>query len=328
MLGSIATLLSTTSSNSAYPGDIAFLRLLGWLMREEPADVPAALRDALDHQRVREHRLVGLAFATGLDEFRDDFIRIALSAELWKKALAEVLHAFDAAGIDACRLKGCAYFLEVYEDPAHRSMSDLDILVRPEAFDEACKVLEQLGYATRTSKDFAHAPTHHALTFDRGHLTVDLHRNMMQQGRSQIDIDGIWERANLADHRPAPLDEIALHIGHVVRSELMVPLATFVDLARLMRQSNCGRQAILAHCDAFRFGRGARLVLAMHDLLREGRAGRAGPYPLPSVIELVHGQAFPRLRTLLIKTILVQGPRELVGLARTTLLERSRRWQS
>lgn len=327
MLDSIAMRLPTTYSHSASASDAALLQLLGWFMREESTEMPTELSEALNPQRVREHRLAGLAYTSGLGEFRDDFIRVALSAELWKKALEEVLRAFDAAGIDSCRLKGCAYFLEVYKDPAHRSMSDLDILVRPEAFDEAGKILRQLGYVTRTSKDFAHAPTHHALTFDRGHLTVDLHRNMMQQGRSQIDIEGIWERANLADHRPAPLDEIALHIGHVVRSEFMVPLATFVDLALLMRQSNCGRQAILAHCDAFRFGRGARLVLAMHDLLREGRHGRVGPYPLPSAIEILRARAFPRLRTLLIKAILVQGPRELVGLARTTLLERSRRWQ-
>ncbi len=311
-----------------FSSDVALLRLLGWIMRAEPGNVPTEIRDALAFQQVRDHRLVGLAHDRGLGEFRDDFIRAALSAELWRQGLGEVLEAFDARGIDVCRLKGCAYFLDVYNDPGHRLMGDLDILVRPEAFAHARSVLRELGYMPRTTKDYAYAPTHHALTFDRGPLTVDLHRNMMQHGRSQIDLDGIWQRADLANHRPAPLDEIALHLGHVIRSELMVPLATFVDLALLLRQSGCTRAALLARCDAFRIGRGARVVLAMHDLLMHGGTGRVGPYPLPSTLELARGAELPRLRTILAKAYLVEGPKELLGLARTTLLERGRSWQS
>jgi hypothetical protein len=309
-------------------GDVALLRLLGWFMRGESGVVPSEIRTTLDARRLREHRLLGLAYSAGLDEFRDEFIRAALSAELWKQGLGEVLTAFRKAGIRACRLKGCAYFTDVYDDPAHRSMGDLDILVPPESFEDASQVLRDLGYATRTTKDYVYAPTHHALTFDRGPLTVDLHRHMMQAGRSSIDIEGIWQRADLEANRPAPLDEIALHISHMVRSELQVPLATFVDLALLLRQCRYSRAEVLAHCEGFRIGRGARAVLAMHDLLREGEGGRVLPYPMPSALELVQSSVFPRIRTLLIKAYLVQGPREFVGLARTTLLERSRRWQS
>lgn len=309
-------------------GDVALLRLLGWFMRGESGVVPIEIRDTLDAGRLQEHRLLGLAYSAGLSEFRDDFIRVALSAELWKQGLSEVLSAFSEAGIHACRLKGCAYFTDVYDDPAHRSMGDLDILVPPDSFERATQVLRDLGYATRTTKDFVYAPTHHALTFDRGSLTVDLHRHMMQAGRSRIDIEGIWNRADLAANRPAPLDELALHISHMVRSELQVPLAAFIDLALLLRQCRYNRAEVVAHCDAFRIGRGARAVLAMHDSLREGKSGRVLPYPMPSSLELVRSEAFPRLRTILIKAYLVQGPRELIGLARTTLLERSRRWQS
>ncbi len=206
-------------------------------------------------------------------------------------------------------------------------MGDLDILVRPQDFERASAVLGELGYAARTVKDFVYAPTHHALTFDREPLTVDLHRNMMQAGRSAIDIEGIWNRADLRRHRPAPLDEIALHIAHLVRSELMVPLASYIDLSLLMRQAGLPRVQILRRCEEFRLARGARTVLALHDVLQHEREVRGTPYPLPSTLELVRGRDLMRLRTLMAKAFLVEGPRELLGLARTTLHERTRRWQ-
>ncbi len=289
--------------------------------------MPLLPGETLDPKRVRQHRLASLAHQLGLPGYRDDFVHAALAAELWKQGLHEVLHAFDSAEIPTCRLKGSAYFLVLYNDPAERLMGDLDLLVPPERFGEATNILCRLGFAARTNKDFVFAPSHHALTFDRGPLTVDLHRNMMQERRSSIDLVGIWQRADLSNHRPHALDEIVLHICHMIRSELMVPLATFVDLALLLRQPGIKRSDVLARCDSFRVGRGARVVLAMHDLLATGKGGRAVPYPLPSADELVCMPQLPRLRQLLSKVLLVDGPRELAGLAVTTFGERVRRWR-
>ena len=307
--------------------DTALLPLLGWIMRGDVGDIPPEMCRTLDRELVKKHRLASLAHDLGIAGYRDDFIHNALASELWKQLLEEVLAAFDAAGIAACRLKGCAYFLDLYKDIAHRQMGDLDILVRREQFDDASAVLRGLGFATRTTKDFVFAPSHHALTFDRGKGTVDLHRNMMQEGRSRIDLAGIWQRAHLEDHRLDDVDEIVLHICHIVRSELMVPLISFVDLALLLKRSTASRATILGRCDEFRVGRGARIVLATHDLLARGQGGRGAPYPLPSAEELVHTHHLSRPRQLLAKARLIEGPRELAGLALTTLRERTRHWQ-
>ncbi len=309
----------------ARPGDQALLEFVGWLLREDQKALPSSVQVELSIVRMREHRLASLAYRIDADRFRDDFIRDALAADLWKQGLDEVLEAFDRSGIQACRLKGCAYFLELYADPAERPMGDLDILVRPEQFSDAKKVLEDLGFTTRGDKNFTLAPSHHAVTLDRHPITVDLHRNMMQEGRSRINLAGIWDRADTGNHRPEALDEIVLHICHVIRSELMVPLVTFVDLSLLLRNGP-KRDAVLARCDAFRVGRGARIVLATLDLLSVGQGGRSAPYPFPSAEELVHLPQLPRVRQLLVKALLVEGPRELTALARTTLGERIRRW--
>jgi len=309
-----------TSSQSA------LLSLLGTLMRQDSEGLDTSTAAQLDPEEVKKHRLAALAHQRGLEGYRDDFIRYALASEFWIRALGEVLSVFDAAGIDACRLKGCAYFVDLYEDPAERPMGDLDILVRPEQFDEARRALETLGFSTRPDKEFVFAPSHHALTFDRHPITVDLHRSMMQQGRSQIDIEGIWSRADTHDHRPAPLDEIVLHLCHIIRSELMVPLVSFVDLALLLRRGEFPRSVILARCDEFRVGRGARVVFALYDQLKRGNAGQPVPYPLPGIGDLVRTRPLNRARQLVVKAMLVDGLREVAGLALTTLRERSRRW--
>ncbi|MCP4448052.1 MAG: nucleotidyltransferase family protein [Myxococcales bacterium] len=303
------------------------LQFLGWILRGESGDVPNEVGSALPAKRVRAHRLAPLAHSAGLAGYRDDFIHAALAAELWKQGLAQVLTAFDDAGIDACRLKGCAYFDSLYKDPAHRLMGDMDILVRPESFDTAGHVLKQLGFVPRTTKEFAYAPSHHALTFDRASLTVDLHRHIMQAGRSKIDIQGIWRRADLTNHRPAVADEIVLHLAHMIRSELMIPLASFVDLTMLLRQGGIERGALMEQCRSARIGRGARIVFAMLDVLTRGCGGRAYPYPVPSAEELASEIHLLRYRQLLVKALLVEGPRELAGLALTTARERTRRWR-
>ena len=309
----------------AQPGDQALLAFVGWLLREDSLELPLSVQLDLSIARMREHRLASLAHRMDADRFREDFIHDALAAELWKQGLREVLEAFDRRGIEACRLKGCAYFLDLYADPAERPMGDLDILIPTEQFLDAKKTLEELGFATRGDKNFTLAPSHHAITLDRHPITVDLHRNMMQEGRSQIDLAGIWARADTDNHRPEALDEIVLHICHMIRSELMVPLVTFVDLGLLLRDGP-KRAAVLARCDAFHVGRGARIVLATLDLLAVGQGGRSAPYPFPSTEELVHLPQLPRVRQLLVKALLVEGPRELTALARTTLSERIRRW--
>jgi hypothetical protein len=59
---------------------------------------------------------------------------------------AEVLDAFDRAGVDALLLKGQALGLLLYAPGEHRGYSDVDLLVAPHQFDAAGEVLVRLGY--------------------------------------------------------------------------------------------------------------------------------------------------------------------------------------
>lgn len=306
----------------------ALAQLVKSLLQESPTPLPEACVAALDDMQVRRLRLAPLAFRLGAARYKRDFIRSALVAEKQGQMLKHVLETLTSANVDVCRLKGCAYVGDVYSDPAERPMGDMDLLVRARDMLRAIDVLTGIGFSARASKPFVFADTHHAVTLDGHGYSVDLHRNITQARRTRIDLPAVWKRADLGRHRLERYDELAFHLAHMMRSELLVPMSAYIDLAKLLRRIGDDRAGVLRRCDAFRLGRGARAALAMMDALAAGRLGfRAGPYPMPSAGELLVGAPLSRLRQVAIKSILVDGPRELFGLVYVTLSERGLRWR-
>ena len=66
-------------------------------------------------------------------------------------ATAEVLAAFEAAGVDSLLLKGPALTALLYRTGEHRSYADTDLLVAPGKLDAAEKALATLGYTNASS---------------------------------------------------------------------------------------------------------------------------------------------------------------------------------
>ena len=62
-------------------------------------------------------------------------------------ATGEVIRSLGAAGIEAILAKGPAMTHHLYRDaPGRRNYGDIDLLVAPRLFDEACQVLASLGF--------------------------------------------------------------------------------------------------------------------------------------------------------------------------------------
>lgn len=306
----------------------ALAGLVKSLLQESPEPLPESCAAALDDKQVRRLRLAPLAYRLGVPRFKFDFIQSALVGEKQGQMLAQVIESLRNAGIDVCRLKGCAYVGDIYCDPAERPMGDMDLLVRAHDMRRAIDVLVSMGFATRSEKPFVFADTHHAVTLDGHGYSVDLHRHITQARRTRIDLPAVWQRADLAQHRLERYDELAFHLAHMMRSELLVPMSAYIDLAKLLRRVDNDRAGVLRRCDAFRLGRGARAALAMMDALATGDLGfRAGLYPMPSASELLAGTRLGRSRQVAVKAMLVDGVRELVGLVYVTLRERGLRWR-
>jgi hypothetical protein len=279
----------------------------------------------LSDERVRQHMLGPLAYRAGRDRFRSDFVASALQAERREVLLSELVEAFADQAIPLILLKGISYIGTIYDDPGERPMSDIDVLVRGPDHGRALGCLRRLGYWDAGSRMSAFS-SHHAVAMKRRHASIDLHRNIVQPLRSRVDVRGLWQRAAPAVERSDgalrldPVDELVVHLIHIARHELMVPLINYVDGARLLERVPGGRSAVVARAERFRAGRAVGAALAMTDAMWSERS-----FPsrlLPDVDEVVRGRAVWRPLQMLRKASLVDGPRELVGLVAVGLYER------
>lgn len=278
---------------------------------------------------IRRHMLAPLAYRAGLARFRRDYLASGLLAELRARCLREVGDALAAERIPVAVIKGAAYAGRIYADPAERPMSDVDLLVPPALHARAERTLRRLGF-WRVGSPRQQSRLHHAVGYKRKGASIDLHRSIVQPWRSAVDVDALWRRAVPGDDglwRLDPVDEVVIHLGHVARHELMVPVINYVDAARLL--GHVDRAAVEERARAFRLGRGVRAALAMTEAITRDAPGAghdgpaAGPMTglavahrlLPSVGEVVaYGRVWRPLQVLR-KALLVDGPRELVGLA-------------
>jgi hypothetical protein len=286
------------------------------------AVLDGAAGDALD-ALIRRHMLAPLAYRAGVARFRRDYLASGLLAELRARCLREVGDALAAERIPVALIKGAAYAGRIYADPAERPMSDVDLLVPPALHARAERALRRLGF-WRVGSPRQQSRLHHAVGYKRKGASIDLHRSIVQPWRSRIDVDALWRRAVPGDDglwRLDPVDEVVIHLGHVARHELMVPVINYVDAARLLQHVD--RAAVEERARAFRLGRGVRAALAMTGAIAHDGQPEAVPAAardvarrlLPSVEEVcAYGRVWRPLQCLR-KALLVDGPRELVGLA-------------
>jgi hypothetical protein len=142
-----------------------------------------------------------------------------------RQELARVLNALADAGIDPVLLKGAALANTVYDDPALRTMNDLDLLVRPGEIEAASAALTALSYRELYRPALADPQRRHAfygkhhhttpLMAPRGRAVVELHRHIltMTEGGA-YDVERIRARAR----------RVALpRLRGLLRPEVLVP---------------------------------------------------------------------------------------------------------
>lgn len=99
-------------------------------------------------------------------------------------ALADILAAFQSAGIEARVLKGAALAHLVYPQPGLRPMRDLDILVKPSEARRAQQILAGLGFVAPLP---LHLPDKHLPAAARPSeglsVSVELHHNLFNAAR-------------------------------------------------------------------------------------------------------------------------------------------------
>ena len=180
-----------------------------------------------DPALVRQHLLAPLAYRQGRAEYKRDYIAAALHAERRQAFLDEAVAALG--DIPAMRLKGIAYAGAIYDDPALRPMTDIDLLVPAPRFAAAVQALEAIGYRDDGKRN-QRSPINHAVTLRRQESAIDLHRSMVQVGRMAIDLAAVWREAIPAPGgtlRPRPAHEYLIHVAHLARHEFSAALIAF-----------------------------------------------------------------------------------------------------
>jgi hypothetical protein len=184
---------------------------------------------------VQRHNVGALAALAGVSELRDELVTATVRWGSLAREMPTIVERFRDADVGIVPIKGLAYAAGLYETPAARPMTDVDLLVEPGRDAHARQVLTRAGFELRND-----VPLHHATMWERPGLTIDLHRSILSVGRSAIAIDEIWARTRpgwpAGARRLEPVDELIFHLAHMARNRLCGPLVHVVDAARLLER--------------------------------------------------------------------------------------------
>jgi hypothetical protein len=136
------------------------------------------------------------------ESLRNDYLRSTLASISREMALKKVLEAFGELGLSVVPLKGVYLSHAVYEDPALRTMSDIDLLVEEGNFHRAQNALVSMGFALVVEPvDMDNQRSCPSLSYARigsHHDAVDLHRQVCFMDHYSLPSSTVWSESTEA----------------------------------------------------------------------------------------------------------------------------------
>lgn len=180
----------------------------------------------------------------------------AAHAALTVHRSAGVLQLLQRHGVDGVAIKGIAVIAGLYERPAARMVSDLDVVVRERDFARTACILEDAGYVsvnppfTRHVADIGASVRLHnfSRTFVRDGHEVDVHWRFGPRPPDGLDADAIVASARAAVLGTTPIRvatpvvAMLLCVHHALRGYFS-PRTTLKDLLDLAAWWTLGRDA-------------------------------------------------------------------------------------
>jgi glycosyltransferase involved in cell wall biosynthesis len=164
-----------------------------------------------------EHGLLGLLATNNVAEWsrvaRPAFARLTARQQVMVRHLRRLLEAFHGEGIRAAILKGPQLALNTYRHSAHRTFTDIDVLVHPADLEHALKVVANDPAVPSIPKQGPKADKRNIPISDPGgvRFTLDLHWDLFSysqlQGSAEGAIDWAWDVAE----GPADQSELGPH---------------------------------------------------------------------------------------------------------------------
>jgi len=207
-------------------------------------------------------------------EWRMHFLATLAQTALRQKQLAELLSACATARIEVLPLKGAALGETVYDDPAQRTMCDLDLLVRTSDCNACHGLLLSLGYTVKTmtlGNPYFSDQSYYHPSYP---WFVELHWHVASRHLPDLptpDLDAIWQRTSAASccGHPvrvfAPEDQLGHLVQHMVHHLFAVPLRSYLDIALFLRKygERLTPDMLAATSRRWKTGRGLPFVLQL-----------------------------------------------------------------
>lgn len=207
---------------------------------------------ALDHgvaeplyANLRNADAAGLLDGEAWNALRASYLRTSVENTARLERLERLERRLASAGVRHVRLKGAALLGEVYDDPALRPMSDVDLLIGRADVSRAVRAVAPLGYTPadlgELDPDSARGRrTYHVQLVGETAETeplVELHWDLTQPDgllRSlQLDIPAVIEARRGV--RPSPEDTLLILATHLARHYFR-GLMWLADIALLLRR--------------------------------------------------------------------------------------------
>ncbi len=142
-------------------------------------------------------------------------------------------------GIPVMLLKGADYLIDLYDDPAERVLTDVDLLVRPEDADRAARLLREHGYEPEVGADYPENRRFEMRRPGAGRCRFEIHWRLGLPRRSRIGQRAIWARSRSCELEQVPCrrldvdDAVLFHAYHQADHHFGPTLKWVLDL-RLM----------------------------------------------------------------------------------------------
>lgn len=168
----------------------------------------------------------------------------AISATELRRAneLEKIYEILATHQIGCAPLKGVYLAYYGYPHPALRTMSDIDLLIRPDEVERAFQVMLEHKFICHSAgnRSLHHMPP---LQSPQG-FEVELHSHILSGNAFRCTHDMLWGNSRQASFRGKPITLLApemhlLHaVNHAFRHNLVAGIKTFVDVAYLFKNGN------------------------------------------------------------------------------------------
>jgi len=199
-------------------------------------DLPPAWAAALE----RRHRKLALDNLAALAAFRE------AGRHLVEEGAAFIL------------LKGAAYLIDLYDDPAARMLTDLDLLLRHGDAGRVARRLRAAGYVGETGVDYPENRRFEMWRPGTGHTRIEFHWWLGLPLRFRIDQDALWGRSieasleGISCRRLGPEDALLFHVAHLSDHYFGPSLKWILDLREMFRRWSPDRESLLARATEWR----------------------------------------------------------------------------